>query len=117
MLSFVFCFIYFFFFVAPFIANFYADEQFTILVRVLGLTLVISGVKNVLQAYVAKNMIFKKFFCNTFWYHSFSNSWSLSCIQKFWCLGFNCSATYKFNNRYICALDYCSLETCFCIFF
>ena len=53
------------FFVAPFIANFYADEQFTILVRVLGLTLVISGVKNVLQAYVAKNMIFKKFFFAT----------------------------------------------------
>ncbi len=53
------------FFAAPFIANFYADEQFTILVRVLGLTLVISGVKNVLQAYVAKNMIFKKFFFAT----------------------------------------------------
>lgn len=53
------------FFTAPFIAKFYADEQFTILVRVLGLILVISGVKNVLQAYVAKNMIFKKFFFAT----------------------------------------------------
>lgn len=53
------------FIAAPFIAKFYSDEQFTILVRVLGLTLVISGVKNVLQAYVAKNMIFKKFFFAT----------------------------------------------------
>lgn len=53
------------FIAAPFIAKFYSDEQFTILVRVLGLTLVISSVKNVLQAYVAKNMIFKKFFFAT----------------------------------------------------
>ena len=53
------------FFLAPLIAKFYSDNQFTILVRVLGLTLIISGVKNVLQAYVAKNMIFKKFFFAT----------------------------------------------------
>lgn len=53
------------FFVAPFIASFYADDQFTILVRVLGLTLVISGVKNIIQAYVAKNMLFKSFFFAT----------------------------------------------------
>lgn len=53
------------FFAAPFIASFYADDQFTILVRVLGLTLVISGVKNIIQAYVAKNMLFKSFFFAT----------------------------------------------------
>ena len=53
------------FFLAPLIAKFYSDNQFTILVRVLGLTLIISGVKNVLQAYVARNMIFKKFFFAT----------------------------------------------------
>ena len=53
------------FFAAPLIAHFYKDNQFTLLIRVLGLTLIISGVKNIQQAYVAKNMIFKKFFFST----------------------------------------------------
>lgn len=56
------------FFLAPFIANFfgnYDSSLLTWLIRVSSLTLIISGVKNVQQAYVAKNMIFKKFFFAT----------------------------------------------------
>lgn len=50
---------------APFIASFYKDESLTAVIRVLSLTLVISGVKNVQQAYVSRNLLFKKFFFAT----------------------------------------------------
>ena len=50
---------------APLIANFYNDQSLVLLTRVLSLTIVISGVKNVQQAYVSKNLIFKKFFFAT----------------------------------------------------
>ncbi|MCQ2596884.1 MAG: lipopolysaccharide biosynthesis protein [Treponema sp.] len=53
------------FFVAPIIAKFYNDETLTPVVRVLSLTIVISGLKNVQQAYVSKKLIFKKFFFAT----------------------------------------------------
>ena len=53
------------FLAAPLIARFYDDETLTPVVRVLSLTLVISGVKNVQQAYVSRTMQFKKFFYST----------------------------------------------------
>lgn len=53
------------FIVAPFIAAFYKMPELTSVVRVLSLILIISGVKNVQQAYVSRNMQFKKFFFST----------------------------------------------------
>ncbi len=53
------------FFAAPYIAAFYKDPELTPVVRVLSLTLVISGVKNVQQAYVSRTLQFKKFFFAT----------------------------------------------------
>ncbi len=50
---------------APYIAAFYKISELTPLVRVLSITLIISGVKNVQQAYVSKHMLFKKFFFAT----------------------------------------------------
>lgn len=50
---------------APAIADFYGIPELTALIRVLGFNLVLSGVKNVQQAFVARNMIFKKFFFAT----------------------------------------------------
>lgn len=53
------------FFTAPYIAVFYNDESLKNVIRVLSLSLVISGVKNVQQAYVTRNMMFKRFFFST----------------------------------------------------
>ena len=53
------------FFCAPLIASFYKMPDLTPVIRVLSLTLVISGVKNVQQAYVSKTMQFKRFFFAT----------------------------------------------------
>lgn len=53
------------FFAAPYIAAFYDDAELTPVVRVLSLTLVISGVKNIQQAYVSRTLQFKKFFFAT----------------------------------------------------
>lgn len=53
------------FFCAPFIANFYNDESLVSIIRVLSLTLIISGVKNVQQAYVSRTLQFKRFFFAT----------------------------------------------------
>lgn len=53
------------FLAAPFIAEFYKDPQLTPVIRVLGITMLISGVKGIQQSYVAKKMIFKRFFFAT----------------------------------------------------
>lgn len=50
---------------APLIAAFYKKPELTPLTRVIGLTIVISGLKNVQQAYVSRHLIFKKFFFAT----------------------------------------------------
>lgn len=50
---------------SPWVAAFYQKTELTAIVRVLSLTLVISGVKNVQQAYVSRNMLFKNFFYST----------------------------------------------------
>lgn len=50
---------------APAIAKFYDNPIYIPLVRVLSLTLVISGLKNIQQAYVSRHMLFKRFFFST----------------------------------------------------
>lgn len=47
------------------IARFYEMPELVPMVRVMSLTLVISGVKNIQQAYVSRNMLFKRFFFAT----------------------------------------------------
>ena len=53
------------FFCAPLIAKFYKMPDLTAVTRVIGITLIISGVKGIQQSYVTKNMLFKKFFVAT----------------------------------------------------
>ncbi len=53
------------FIAAPFIAEFYHDSTLTPIIRVLSLTLVLSGVKNIQHSYVARHMQFKRFFFAT----------------------------------------------------
>ena len=50
---------------APFIAGFYNDSSLTPIIRVISLTIVISGVKGIQQSYVSRNMLFKRFFYAT----------------------------------------------------
>lgn len=47
---------------APIIANFYNDESLVPVIRVLSLTIIFSGLSNIQQAYLTKNLIFKKLF-------------------------------------------------------
>ena len=55
------------FFAAPWIALFYRNDKLTFLVRVMGLRLLFSGVSTVQNAYVDRNMMFKRyFFSSTF---------------------------------------------------
>lgn len=53
------------FFAAPYIAAFFKEEILTPVIRVLSLSVIASGIKNVQQAYVTKNMMFKRFFFST----------------------------------------------------
>lgn len=53
------------FFAAPLIAGFYDDLSLVPVIRVLSLIIVISGIKNVQQAYVSRTMQFKRFFFAT----------------------------------------------------
>lgn len=53
------------FIASPFIANFYNDSSLTPIIRVISLTIVISGVKGIQQSYVSRNMLFKRFFYAT----------------------------------------------------
>lgn len=50
---------------APAISAFYSRPEMTAMIRVLGTTFLISGIKSVQTAYVAKNMMFKRFFFAT----------------------------------------------------
>lgn len=53
------------YFFSPLIAKYFNDLSMVPYIRVLSLTILISGVKNVQQAYVSKNMMFRKFFFST----------------------------------------------------
>lgn len=53
------------YFTAPLLSRFYKDEALTTIIRVLGLTIIVSGVRNVQQAYVSKTLQFKRFFFAT----------------------------------------------------
>lgn len=53
------------FLISPSVAGFYSRPELTPILRVLGIQVIISGVKNVEQAYVSKTMQFKKFFFAT----------------------------------------------------
>lgn len=61
------CFILYFiiFLISPLIAAFYNNNDLVPIIRVLGLIVVFSGIKNIQQAYVSRNMLFKKFFFST----------------------------------------------------
>ena len=50
---------------APYIAIFYDDISLIPVIRALSLTIVFSGVKGIQQAYVSRNMMFKRFFFST----------------------------------------------------
>lgn len=53
------------FFIAPVIAKFYDDMNLVSIIRVISITILISGVKGIQQAYVSRNMMFKRFFFST----------------------------------------------------
>lgn len=53
------------FFISPIIADFYDKPELTLLLRVQSLMLIVAGVRNVQQAYVSRNMLFKRFFIAT----------------------------------------------------
>jgi O-antigen/teichoic acid export membrane protein len=53
------------FLISPFIASFFKDLSMVPYIRILSITVLVSGVKNVQQAYVSKYMMFRKFFFST----------------------------------------------------
>lgn len=53
------------FIAAPELARFYNDKSLTPIIRVISITIVISGVKGIQQAYVSRNLLFRKFFFAT----------------------------------------------------
>ena len=53
------------FILAPYIASFYQINELTLIIRVMSLSLIISGIKNIQIAYISRNMQFKKFFFAT----------------------------------------------------
>ena len=50
---------------APLIANFYKMPNIVAVIRALSLTVLISGIRNIQQAYVSRYLLFKKFFYAT----------------------------------------------------
>ena len=50
---------------SPMIAYFFNISELTSIIRVLSLSLIISGIKNIQQAYVSRNLLFKRFFFAT----------------------------------------------------
>lgn len=94
------------FIAAPFIAEFYNDSSLTSVVRVISLTIVISGVKGIQQAYVSRNMMFKRFFFSTIGNYFFCHIWNSTCISRIWCMGFSSTTVIKYCNRHIDFMAY-----------
>ncbi len=65
---------------APRIAAHYGDLSLTPVIRVLGLTLIVSGLYNVQQAYVSKTLQFKRFFFATLGGTLFSGALSVAMV-------------------------------------
>lgn len=65
--NFLICFfIYFILYLfAPVIANFYNMQEIIPVIRTLGLIIIISGFKNIQNAYVSRNLMFKNYFFST----------------------------------------------------
>lgn len=53
------------YFLSPFIAIFYNNITLIYVLRVMGIAIIISGVKNIQQAFVSRTLQFKKFFYST----------------------------------------------------
>jgi O-antigen/teichoic acid export membrane protein len=51
--------------IAPSAAKYFGQEKLALVLRVMGLQIIIAGINSVQQAYVSKNMIFKRFFFAT----------------------------------------------------
>jgi len=51
--------------VAPVVSSFFKISEYTSLIRVQLVSIIIASIKNVQQAYVARNLLFKKFFYST----------------------------------------------------
>lgn len=54
-----------YYFCVPFAASFFNMSELASVMRVSGLVIIVSGIKNVQQAYISKNFMFKKFFFST----------------------------------------------------
>ncbi len=50
---------------APLVSIFYNMPELVLVMRVMGLSVIIAGVKNIQESYVSKNLMFKKFFFAT----------------------------------------------------
>lgn len=50
---------------APYIAAFYEMPSVTLILRVLGIRIIVASINSVQQAYVSRNMLFKRFFWST----------------------------------------------------
>ena len=60
------CFLYSILFISsPFIQNYFGYENFSTVMRVLGLRLILASINTIQHAYVSRKMIFKKFFFAT----------------------------------------------------
>lgn len=53
------------FVLSPFLAEFYNRPELASIIRVLSITILVSGVKNIQQAYVSRTLQFRKFFFST----------------------------------------------------
>ena len=81
------------FIAAPYIAGFYNDVSLTPIIRVISLTIVISGVKGIQQSYVSRNMLFKRFFFATLGGTiSIFGNWHGVC--RLWGVVYCCTATF-----------------------
>lgn len=98
------------FFLAPAIASFYNLPDMIPLIRVLSITVIISGAKNVLWAYVSRNLLFKKFFLNIMWDYRSGHSGDMDGIQRIWCLGFSCTKLIEQFYRYSFSMGLGRLE-------
>ena len=71
------------FFLAPLMSRFYGMDELTDIIRVMGLSLIVSGVRNIQRAFVSRKLQFKRFFFATI-----GGTWHMDGLPRLRRLGF-----------------------------
>lgn len=94
---------------APFIASFYREPILKNVLRVFALRIPLSVYNTIQHAYVSRHMLLSASSFNLIWNAFLWHCGYCDGVHGGWCLGTGRSIFYKYNYRYVCFSNHCSV--------